>query len=70
MEKVMGKNGLLKNKKSKRYAKFLVRKKKAEFKRRKDLLLANPEKAEAERKMRVEKYLMGKKDSINVPTSN
>lgn len=67
MEKVLGKNGLLKNKKSKRYAKFIVRKKKAELKqRRKDLLLANPEKAEAERKLRVERYLNGK----NVSASN
>ena len=66
MEKVLGKNGLLKNKKSKRYAKFIVRKKKAELKRRKDLLLTNPEKAEAERKLRVERYLNGK----NVSASN
>lgn len=68
MEKVLGKNGLLRaktSKKKKRLAKRLLRERIA---CRKKWIEDNPEKAEAERKARIEKYLMSKGDSINVPS--
>lgn len=66
MKKVIGRNGLLKNVLSKRSAKRMRRKFKEKIQKRKDLLAMFPEEAEAERKLRVEKYLKEQ----NVSASN